>query len=170
MRFVNDDFLGPTEGITDGSSPGLAVEVVRQVFTGLGQDVSFEFFPAKRAWMMVIRGERDGMLATLRTGEGERFCSFPDEPLVRDRWVLFVRRADIGKLKFSSMDDLIGHDVAVREPVSGPLAQPTVSPELWNFLRKHNNMVATDGTAVSLRMLGSRPRRLRGRESHLRDE
>jgi polar amino acid transport system substrate-binding protein len=153
LRLVNDDYLGPSEGIADDKAPGLGVEVLRQVFAGLGQDVSFEFFPAKRAWMMVIRGERDGMLATLRTSEGERFCSFPDEPLVRDKWVLFVRKADIGKLKFSSLDDLIGHDVAVRG--SGVSEQPTVSPELWNFLREHNNMVATNGTAVSLRMLAA---------------
>ncbi|MER9632632.1 transporter substrate-binding domain-containing protein [Mesorhizobium sp. M0228] len=154
LQFVNDDFLGPSGGIADDKALGFGVEVVRQVFAGLGQDVSFEFFPARRAWMMVVRGERDGMLATLRT-EGQRFCSFPDEPLVRDRWVLFVRTADIGQLKFSSLDDLIGHAVAVRGPVLGVSEQPTMSPELWNFLREHNNMVATNDTDASLRMLAS---------------
>jgi polar amino acid transport system substrate-binding protein len=155
LRLVNDDYLGPSEDIADDKAPGLGVEVLRQVFAGLGQDVSFELFPTRRAWMMVIRGERDGMLATLRTSEGEQFCSFPDEPLVQDRWVLFVRTADIGKLKFSSLDDLIGHDVAIREPVPGVSVQPTVSPELSNFLREHHNMVATNGTTVSLRMLAA---------------
>jgi polar amino acid transport system substrate-binding protein len=155
LRLVNDDYLGPSEDIADDKAPGLAVEVLRQVFAGLRQDVSFELFPTKRAWMMVIRGERDGMLATLRTSAGERFCSFPDEPLVQDRWVLFVRTADIGKLKFSSLDDLLGHDVAIREPVPGVPEQPTVSPELWKFLREHHNMVETNGTTVSLRILAA---------------
>ena len=155
LRLVNDDYLGPSEDIADDKAPGLAVEVLRQVFAGLRQDVSFELFPTRRAWMMVIRGERDGMLATLRTSEGEQFCSFPDEPLVQDRWVLFVRTADIGKLKFSSLDDLIGHDVAIRGTVTGVSEQPTVSPELLKFLREHHNMVATNGTIVSLRMLAA---------------
>jgi polar amino acid transport system substrate-binding protein len=155
LRLVTDDYLGPSEDKADGKAPGLGVEVVRQVFAGLGQDVSFELFPTKRAWVMVIRGERDGMLATLRTSEGERFCSFPNEPLVQARWVLFVRTADIGKLKFSSLDDLIGHDVAIHEPVPGLFEQPTLSPEMWQFLREHHNMVETNGTSVSLRMLAA---------------
>lgn len=155
LRLVNDDYLGPSEDKADDKAPGLGVEVLRQVFAGLGQDVSFELFPTKRAWMMVIRGERDGMLATFRTSEGERFCSFPDEPLLQARWVLFVRTADIGKLKFSSFDDLIGHDIAIRGPVPGVSEQPTVSPELWKFLREHHNMVETNGTSVSLRMLAA---------------
>lgn len=45
------------------------------------------------------------MLAALRT-EGQRFCSFPDEPFIRDTSVLFTRTADIGKL-------------AVRRPIPG---------------------------------------------------
>jgi polar amino acid transport system substrate-binding protein len=67
--------LGPSEDIADDKAPGFGVEVLRQVLAGLGHDVSFEIFPARRAWMMVISGGRDGMLATLRTSEGEQFFS-----------------------------------------------------------------------------------------------
>ena len=83
------------------------------------------------------------MFTVLRTSERERICSFPDEPLKQERWVLFVRTADVGKLKFSSFDDLVGHDVAVHGPVPGLFEQPIVSPELWKFLREHHNMVET---------------------------
>jgi polar amino acid transport system substrate-binding protein len=155
LRLVNDGYLGPLEDVAEDKAPGLGVEVLRQVFASLGQDVSFDLFPTERAWMMVIRGESDGMLATFRTGDQERYCSFPDEPLIQDRWVMFVRAADIGKLKFSSPDDLIGHDVAIREQVLGVPEQPTESPELSKFLREHHNMVATSGTIVSLRMLAA---------------
>ena len=48
-----------------------------------------------------------------------RICSFPDEPLVRDRWVFFVRKADVGRLEFSSFDDLVGHEVGVPGTVPG---------------------------------------------------
>jgi polar amino acid transport system substrate-binding protein len=119
----------------------------------MGQDVSLEGFPTNRAWKMVLRGEADGMVSVWRSTERERICSFPDEPLGQVKWVLFVRAADVGKLKFSSFDDLVGHDVAVREPVLGVFEQPTVSPEMWQFLREHHNMVETDGVVTSLRML-----------------
>jgi polar amino acid transport system substrate-binding protein len=155
LRFVNDGYLGPSKDGADGKAPGFGVEVLGQVLAGLGRDVSFELFPTKRAWMMVVRGERDAMLASTRTDEGARFCSFPDEPLVHDRWVLFVRTADIGKLKFLSFDDLVGHDVAVREPVPDASEQPALPPELWKFLQEHHNMVGTNGTNESLRMLSA---------------
>lgn len=157
LRLVNDDYLGPSMDISDDKSPGFASEIVRHVFAGLGQNVSVEILPTKRAWMMVVRGERDGMLTTLQTSMGKESCIFPGEPLLQDRWVLFVRTADIGKLTFSSFDDLIGHDVAIRRgPVPAGSEQPTVSPELWKlweFARERNNLVVTDSTIASLRML-----------------
>ena len=154
-RAVTADYLGPSQNTGDGKVPGFPAEVLRQVFAAMGQDASFEAVPQNRSWMMIVRGERDGMLATLRTSERERICSFPDEPLSQDRWVLFVRTADVGKLKFSSFDDLVGHDVAVRESFPDLFEQPALSPELWRFLREHHNMVETSGTTESLRMLAA---------------
>jgi polar amino acid transport system substrate-binding protein len=125
------------------------------VFAAMGRDLSLEFLPPNRVWMMVARGERDGMVSTLRTSEREQICSFPDEPMTQARWVLFVRTADVGKLKFTTLDDLVGHDVAVRGPVIGSFEQPDVSPELLQFLREHRNMVETNGIAEGLRMLAA---------------
>jgi polar amino acid transport system substrate-binding protein len=105
--------------------------------------------------MMVLRGERDGMFPTYRTSEREQICSFPDEALIRNRWVLFVRTADVGKLKFSSLDDFVGHDVAVRESIASLFQEPTGSPDLWKFLREHHNLVETNGTTESFRMLAA---------------
>ncbi len=113
---------------------------------------------------MIARGEADGIFSDLRSAERERICAFPEEPLKQERWVFFVRAADVGKLKFSSFDDLAGHDVAVHGPVPGLFEQPTVSPELWKFLREHHNMIETSGGNASFRMLAIGPRRLRGRE------
>lgn len=133
--------------------PEYEVQVVTQVFAAMGQDVSFEHFPTNRVWSMVASGERDGMVNATRTSEREAVCSFPDEPLSRDRVVFFIRAADAGKLKFSSFDDLAGHAVAVREQVPGLFEQPSVSPELWKFLREHNNVVETLSAFESFRML-----------------
>jgi len=156
LRLVTNVYRGPFENKGVGNAPGGSVEVIGQVFAAMGQDVSFESLPTNRAWMMIVRGERDGIFGVLHTSERERICSFPDEPLVHDTWVLFVRTADVGKLKFSSFDDLADHDVAVSESVlPGSFEHPDVSPELWKFLREHHDMVETSGTTESLRMLAA---------------
>jgi polar amino acid transport system substrate-binding protein len=154
LRLVTDRLL-PFEDLGDDKAPGFSVEILRQVFAAMGQDASFETISWNRSWMMIVRGERDGIFSDLRTSERERLCLFPDEPLKQERWVFFVRTADVAKLKFSSFDDLVGHDVAVHGPVPGLFEQPTVSPELWKFLREHHNMVETSGGAESLRMLAA---------------
>jgi polar amino acid transport system substrate-binding protein len=154
LRLVTDH-LPPYEDLDNDKAPGFSVEVLRQVFAVMDQEASFETFPWERAWLMVVRGERDGIFTNLRTTERERICAFPDEPMKQERWVLFIRTADVGKLKFSSFDDLVGHDVAVHKPVPGLFEEPTVSPELWQFLREHHNMVETNGGIAIFRMLAA---------------
>jgi polar amino acid transport system substrate-binding protein len=149
------DYLPRFEDLANDKAPGFSVEVVRQVFAAIGQEASIEYFPYNRGWAMVARGERDGTFTVLRTSERARICHFPDEPLKQERWVFFVRTADAGRLKFSSFDDLAGHDVAVHGAVGGVYTQPTVSSELWEFLRAHHNMVETIGPIVSFRMLAA---------------
>ena len=111
LRFITNVNSHPH----NDKAPGFSIEVVRDVFAAMGRDVSFEFIPPSRAWVMIVRGERDGISDALRTGARERICLFPDEPQTRDRSVFFVRTADIRKLKFSSFDDLVGHDVATNK-------------------------------------------------------
>jgi polar amino acid transport system substrate-binding protein len=142
----------PFENPRNDAAPGFSVEVLRQVFAAMGQEVSFEDYPWDRSWLMVVRGERDGMFSVLRTSERTRVCAFPDEPTKQERWVFFVRTADAGRRKLSSFDDLVGHDVAVHRQAP-TFAEPTASPELLKFLREHHNMVETLGTVASFRML-----------------
>jgi len=150
---LGTDHFPPFEDLDNEKAPGFSVEVLRRVFVAMGQEASFEIFPWDRTWAMLVRGESDGMFTSLRTSERERVCLFPDEPLKQEKWVLFIRTADVGKLKFSSFDDLVGHDVAVHGVFSNVFDQPTLSPELWKFLREHNNMFGTQGTGSSFRML-----------------
>jgi polar amino acid transport system substrate-binding protein len=154
LRLVTSRLL-PFQDLDDDKAPGFSVEVLRQVFTAMGQDASFESFPWDRSWRMMLRGERDGMVTLLRASDRERICSFPDEPLKLERWVLFVRTADIARLGFSSFNDLVGHDVAVHALAPDVLEQPIVSPELWKFLREHHNMVETSGPMESITMLAA---------------
>lgn len=156
LRFIANVYPGHAGDGGNRKGPGFSIEVTEQVLATMGRGVSFESFPLSRAWAMIARDERDGMPGVLRTSERERLCSFPDEPLTRERLVLFVRTADAGKLKFSSFDDLIGHDVAASQSfVSGALENPNLSPELVKFLREHHNLVETSGDAEGLRMLAA---------------
>jgi polar amino acid transport system substrate-binding protein len=155
LRLVSTFWFGPVEDIGDNKAARFDVEVLKQLFAAMGQDAFFEGFPSNRAWRLILNRERDGMINATRTSEREAICSFPDEPLSQERFVFFVRTADLGKLTFSSFDDLIGHDVAVREQVPGLFEQPTLSAELWKFLREHHNMVETLSGVESLQMLAA---------------
>jgi polar amino acid transport system substrate-binding protein len=156
LRLVTNVYSGHSQNIAEDKAPGFSAEVVQQVFAAMGEDVSLEALPSNRAWMMVLRGEADGEFPALRNGDEGRICSYPDEPLGRTSWNFFIRTTDIGRLKFSSFDDLIGHDVAViGSNLPGLLKEPALSPELWQFLREHHNMVETGDTIESLRMLAA---------------
>jgi polar amino acid transport system substrate-binding protein len=149
LRFVTGMVSGPF----DAKAPGFEIEVTKRVFAAMDRNVSFEYVPFKRAYMMIARGQRDGMPAMFRATDPEGVCSFPDEPLLNEKWVLFIRTADIGKLKFSSFDDIARHDTAIHEVfLSG---DPNLSPELGKFLREHHNLVGTSDDLESLRMLAA---------------
>jgi polar amino acid transport system substrate-binding protein len=106
----------------------------------------FEEFPWARAAGLVFRGERDAIFTAFRNDERARFCHFPNEPLARDKWVFFVRAADAGRLKFSSFDDLVGHDIAV-------LRGASISPEFWDFVHQHRDFTETANDEANFRML-----------------
>jgi polar amino acid transport system substrate-binding protein len=145
LQLVTDQWI-PYENLSDAEAPGFSTEVLKQVFTAMGQEASFEEFPWARAAGLVFRGEREAIFTAFRNDERERFCHFPNEPLARDKWVFFVRTADAGKLKFSSFDDLVGHDIAV-------LRGAAISPEFWDFVREHRNFVETASDEADFRML-----------------
>jgi polar amino acid transport system substrate-binding protein len=145
LQLVTDRWI-PYENLSDAKAPGFSTEVLKRVFAAMGQEASFEEFPWARAAGLVFRGERDAIFTAFRNDERERFCRFPNEPLARDKWVFFVRAADAGKLKFSSYDDLVGHDIAV-------LRGASISPEFWDFVHQHRNFVETASDEGNFRML-----------------
>jgi polar amino acid transport system substrate-binding protein len=145
LQLVTDQWI-PYENLSDAEAPGFSTEVLKQVFAAMGQEASFEEFPWARAAGLVFRGERDAIFTAFRNDERARFCHFPDEPLARDKWVFFVRAADAGRLKFSSFDDLVGHDIAV-------LRGASISPEFWDFAHQHRNFAETASDEANFRML-----------------
>jgi polar amino acid transport system substrate-binding protein len=145
LQLVTDQWI-PYENLSDSQAPGFSTEVLKRVLDDMGQQVSFEEFPWARAAGLVFRGERDAIFTAFRNEERERFCYFPNEPLTHDKWVFFVRVPDAARLKFSSLDDLQGHEIAV-------LRGAAISPEFWNFVHEHHNFTETASDEANFRML-----------------
>jgi polar amino acid transport system substrate-binding protein len=57
-----------------------------------------------------------------------------------------MRTADAARLRFSSFDDLVGHDIAV-------LRGASISPEFWEFAGRHRRVVETASDEANFRML-----------------
>src|SRR5207253_2195463 len=145
LQLVTDQWV-PYENLSDAAAPGFSTEVLTGVFAAMKQEVSFEEFPWARAAQLVFRGERDGIFTAFYNEERARYCHFPSEPLARDKWIFFVRTADVGRLRFASFDDLVGHDIAV-------LRGASISPEFWDFARRHQHVVETASDEANFRML-----------------
>jgi len=145
LRLVTDEWI-PYENLSDAAAPGFSTEVLKAVFGSMKQEVSFEEFPWARAAQLVFRGDREGLFTAFYNEERARFCHFPKEPLARDKWIFFIRSADVGRLKFSSFEDLVGHQIAV-------LRGASISPEFWDFARRHRDIAETASDEANLRML-----------------
>jgi polar amino acid transport system substrate-binding protein len=153
LQLVTEQDSYPVRSLPDAGGPSFTNEVLRRVFATIGHEASFENLPWSRALMMVFRGERDAVYPAMYTNERARFCYFPEEPLVASKWVFFVRAADAQRLRFSSFDDLVGRDIAMRGAFLGVLRDTAVSPELANFVRQHRNFIETDTAEAAFRML-----------------
>jgi polar amino acid transport system substrate-binding protein len=145
LQLVTDQWI-PYENLSDAEAPGFSTEILKHIFAAMGQEASFEEFPWARAAGLVFRGERDAIFTAFYNEERARFCYFPKEPLARDKWIFFVRTADVGRLRFSSFEDLVGHEIAV-------LRGASISPEFWDFAHQHDNVAETASDEADFRML-----------------
>ncbi|HYD99440.1 MAG TPA: transporter substrate-binding domain-containing protein [Alphaproteobacteria bacterium] len=92
---------------TDQSLPegGVATDIVRQAFAAAGRDVSVEFLPWARGYLVTREGDYDATFPYLRTPEREREFLF-SRPLLETRQMLFS--APRAKLTGRSLDELRG--------------------------------------------------------------
>ena len=145
LRLVTDEWI-PYEHLSDPAAPGFSTEVLQRVLAAMGEESDFEELPWARAADLVFGGERDAIFTAFYNEERAQFCYFPGEPLAHDKWVFFVRSADAGSLRFSSFDDLVGHQIAV-------LRGASISPEFWEFVGRHRNVTQTASDENDFRLL-----------------
>ena len=103
----------PYEYVQDGKNVGFATEVLEEVLTKLGYTLKIEIMPWKRATEMAKAGEMDAVYSASENAERAEFLYFPKTALHPSEYVFFIRKADAGKLKFDSLDDIKDHKVGV---------------------------------------------------------
>jgi polar amino acid transport system substrate-binding protein len=89
----------------NGQQKGIAVDLAKEAFARMHQEIRIEFVPFPRAISMVKSGEADAIFPFAISEEREKFVRYPSERLVSDPATLFVRAdstivfdADISKL------------------------------------------------------------------------
>jgi len=131
LSFGTDEWP-PYEDLSNPQAPGFSTEVISRVFENINIPVEIHPYPWVRAQSMVYTGKLDGLYTAFKSAERLQFCHFPDEPLAQDQWVLFIKYRDIKRLSYKSLQDLTGKKIGV---VRGA----AISPEFWEFVKKHKN-------------------------------
>src|SRR4051812_29535911 len=79
----------------NGQQKGIAVDLLKEAFARMHQEMRIEFVPFPRAISMVKRGEADAIFPFSISAEREKFVRYPSEILVSDPATLFVRSDSI---------------------------------------------------------------------------
>ncbi|GAK50247.1 extracellular solute-binding protein family 3 [Candidatus Moduliflexus flocculans] len=148
MRLGTDDWK-PYEFRQEKELTGYSVEVVQQVFKQMGIEISsLEIFPWARAEWMVFNGELDALFSVTKSQKREEACFFPSEALAQSDWVLFIRKSDVGQLKFDTLEDLKGKQIGV-------VREHAYTPEFWEFLKREKNYEEVAADAQNFQKLAA---------------
>jgi len=132
---------------TENRVVGLWAAMVRGAMKSMGEKhEEFTIFPWARLLEMGLKGELDGVFGATINEERMKVMWFPEEPLMEDPWVLWIRKADVGKLKFTSFEDLKGHTV-------GLVRGYNYTKEFWDFVKAEKNYEEVTHDAMNLRKL-----------------
>ncbi|MBF0510203.1 MAG: transporter substrate-binding domain-containing protein, partial [Deltaproteobacteria bacterium] len=126
---------------------GLWAETVRAVMTSMGEThEEFKIYPWSRLLDMGLKGEVDGVFGAAINEERLHYMWFPKEPLLADPWVFWIRKSDIGKLKFTAYADLKNHRI-------GLVRGYNYTKELWDFVKKEQNYEEVVHDSMNFRKL-----------------
>ncbi|GAK57441.1 extracellular solute-binding protein family 3 [Candidatus Vecturithrix granuli] len=130
----------------DGKITGYSIDILNNVFTEMDVTVTYHQYPWKRALKGVFSGTSDALFHASKNEERLQYCYYPEEYLAQSRYVFFIRKEDVNRLKFDSFDDLLGHDVGITQGYS-------YTAELLDFLNTHKLAISTVSDESNLRML-----------------
>ncbi len=96
----------PYTDVQNTAAPGLFVEVAREVFSRMNQEIAIEEFPWKRSQLYAKNGEVDAIFAAAYSEERAQYAVYPKAALGPLSYVFFLQAADLLTFAFDSADDL----------------------------------------------------------------
>ncbi|MBI9091866.1 MAG: transporter substrate-binding domain-containing protein [Desulfobacterium sp.] len=112
---------------------GLWTEMVRAVLKRMGiEHEKIRIYPWARILHEGVSGTIDGVFGAQINEERLGQMRFPEEPLTEETWVFWIRKSDVGRLKYTSFDDLKGHSIGLVRGYNYPKAFKA-------FVRKEQN-------------------------------
>jgi polar amino acid transport system substrate-binding protein len=82
----------PYEYSENGQAKGIAVEVVREAFRQMGDEVTFELYPWARSIEMFKDGQADGIFTFFKNPEREVFTYYSKEPVIVQPITFWTRK------------------------------------------------------------------------------
>jgi len=78
----------------NGNAIGIHVDIAKEAFKRIGIDFEINFYPWKRALVMVYKGEADALIDPAYNDERSTHCYFPKESSNMDQWVFFQKKGN----------------------------------------------------------------------------
>lgn len=123
----------------DHRAKGLVADIVCEAFNRLQQPIVIEFFPVPRGLLLVNHGEVDGYFTLKKTPARENKLLYTHRPLIRQTFVLFVRRES--PLQYSgSIEELAQYRIGIVSKTSyGPLFDNAVNDKKLQQIEEARN-------------------------------
>ena len=96
----------PHTAIHNTDAPGIFVELVREVFKLMNQEITIAEYPWKRSQAYAENGNVDAIFAAAYTDERAQYAIYPKETIGEFSYVFFLRPEGLENFSFQSADDL----------------------------------------------------------------
>ena len=103
LNLVTFDYY-PAMYKVKGNLKECAVEIVKEAFKRMGQEITIRMVPMKRGQYMLKKGRADGMFTLYKTPERETFAYYPELPVL-SRGISFYVRKDRNSVPYK-----VGYD------------------------------------------------------------
>lgn len=95
-------------GAISGYSTEILLATLKQMDVKVSQLIEY---PWARGEFLLQKGAIDALYSSTRSKKREQLFYFPDTPLIESKWVMFIKRSDVNRLKFNTLNDLKGKTV-----------------------------------------------------------
>ncbi|SLM29442.1 hypothetical protein MTBBW1_180005 [Desulfamplus magnetovallimortis] len=143
---IATDRWPPHEDIFNENEPGMCTEVVRQVFQKMGVQIKITQYPWARAVDLVFKGDSDALFCALYSDERAEHCFFPETPITKLKYFLFIKKKNRNTLAFDTYEDLAQSQVGIVRSFAYP-------EKFWNFLKSHGNYQEVESDDLNFRKL-----------------